>query len=101
MPSHNAEKDGKSACGLPACGIFLQAADRIRMVRTANSQKTGRQPKASASAPLRRSGPTTTPNDPANVQRAIFCSWRAGAESIKLACERLTNAPEDGLNRMN
>ena len=39
---------------------------------------------------------STTPTDPANVQRAMFCSWRSGSSSISAACERLTNAPEAG-----
>ena len=44
------------------------------------------------------SDPATMPSDPAKAQRAMFCSRRAGAESISAACDRLTNAPDDGLN---
>jgi len=46
------------------------------------------------------SGPATTPTEPASVQRAMFCSWRAGSRSISVACESCDKAPEAGDRRM-
>ena len=44
-------------------------------------------------------GPAEFPSEPASVQRAMFCSRLAGSESISVACERLTNAPDAGFDR--
>jgi len=73
--------------------------DEIRTSTSANaaiSPITQRQPRPVSAPNPRSRGPTTTPMDPANVQRAMFCSRRDSSMSIKVACDRLTNAPDAG-----
>ena len=78
----------------------MKAANRVKTENAASSQYAGLQPQPMRASPPSKSGPNITPRDPANVQRAIFCSWRAGSESIRLACERLTKAPDEGKNKI-
>src|SRR5260221_6251340 len=73
---------------------------KIRVARSATPKNIPRQPKPIYAAPASKIGPITTPSDPANVQRAMLFSRRVVSESIRLACDKPTNAPEDGLNRI-
>src|ERR1044071_8627104 len=99
-PSKTTLDDGKDGAETESRGTYLNAASRQRAEKEARAAYVPRQPKPKYANNPSSKGPARTPRDPANVQRAMFCSWRLGSESIRLACERATKAPEDGKKRM-
>src|SRR6185503_14560505 len=78
----------------------VHAKSRVNVERSATPMNMPRHPNPIQAAAASNIGPATTPNEPAKVQRAMLFSRRCGSASMSEACERLTNAPEDGLKRM-
>src|SRR5258706_11259820 len=73
---------------------------RIGVARTRTRKNIRRKQKTIYAAPATKIGPITTPSDPAKVQRAMLFSRRFVSESMRLACDKPTNAPEAGLKRI-
>src|SRR5947207_9095232 len=72
------------------------AATRAKAVKPARAKKSQRHPQPSPAEAEAASVPTTTPTEPAKVHRAMFCSWREGSVSMRVAWDRLTNGPDAG-----
>src|SRR5258706_2126051 len=92
--------DGNSACAFPVADIDLKAASKMSIEKEASAQNPARHPKPRVINPPSKSGPRNTPSEPAEVQRAIFCSWRVSSVSISAPCASGTNAPDEGLNKI-